>query len=218
MTLKVLIADDQELVRAGLRMMLEAQPDIAVVAEASDGHEAISLARSHHPDVCLMDIRMPGMDGITATRELAGPDVESPVAVVIITTFDLDDYVYGALQAGAQGFLLKDANAAFVVAAVRAAAGGDALISPAITRRLLEHFADPSPQTPPAEPIEDLTDREEEVLAALAGGHTNAEIGIELHISLSTVKSHVNTLLTKLAARNRVELAIWAHQTGRMEQ
>lgn len=215
MTIRVLIADDQELVRAGLRMILETQPDMEVIAEAETGHEAVALANQHRPDVCLMDIRMPGMDGIAATRELAGPDNESPIAVVIITTFDLDDYVYGALEAGAKGFILKDASADFVVDAVRAAANGEALISPAITTRLLKHFST-GPQTRLTEPSEALTVREEQVLAALAQGRTNAEIGSELHISLSTVKSHVNTLLTKLDARNRVELAIWAHRTGRI--
>jgi DNA-binding NarL/FixJ family response regulator len=215
MSLRVLIADDQELVRAGLRMILEADADIEVVAEATNGREAVQLARSVRPDVCLMDIRMPEMDGISATRELAGPQVEDPTAVVIITTFDLDEYVYGALQAGARGFLLKDASAGFVTDAVRAAANGDALISPEITSRLLEHFARPARAGARGEPNPPLTVREEEVLAEIAKGKTNAEIAEELHISLSTVKSHVNTLLTKLDARNRVELAIWAHQTGR---
>ncbi|MEE9416870.1 MAG: response regulator transcription factor [Acidimicrobiales bacterium] len=214
--LRVLIADDQEMVRAGLRMILEAQPDIEVVGEAADGAEAIALATRLQPDVCLMDIRMPGTDGITATRALAGPEAAEPLAVVIITTFDLDEYVYGAIQAGAKGFLLKDASASFVIDAVRAAASGDALISPAITTRLLEHFTDPQHPTQLADPIDPLTGREEEVLRALARGLTNAEIGEELNVSLSTVKSHINTILTKLNARNRVELAIWAHQSGRM--
>lgn len=216
MKLRALIADDQEMVRAGLRMILEAQDDIEVVAEAVDGVEAVALAIELRPDVCLMDVRMPGMDGITATRQLAGDDNPAPIPVVAITTFDLDDYVYGALQAGAQGFLRKDATAALVVEAVRAAAAGDALISPSVTTRLLRHFVDRQQQSLASEPAEPLTDREEQVLAALARGRTNAEIGNDLHISLSTVKSHVNTLLTKLSARNRVELAIWAHRTNRM--
>jgi DNA-binding NarL/FixJ family response regulator len=216
MTLRVLIADDQEMVRTGLRMILEAQPDIEVVAEAADGNEAIALANEFQPDVCLMDIRMPGVDGIMATRELADPSRDPLIAVVIITTFDLDDYVYGALRAGAKGFLLKDAKAEFLVDAVRAAAAGDALVSPSVTARLIEHFSGANAQPRPAEPLDALTVREEEVLKSLARGNTNAEIGAELHISLSTVKSHVNTLMTKLNARNRVELAIWAHQTSRL--
>ncbi|MFV1989890.1 MAG: response regulator [Acidimicrobiales bacterium] len=218
MTLRVLVADDQELVRAGLRMILESEPDIEVIGEATNGYEAVRLADKLHPDVCLMDVRMPGLDGIAATRELAGPQVESPIAVVVVTTFDLHDYVYGALQAGARGFLLKDASANFVIGAVRAAADGGTLISPDVTTRLIQHFTNIDPRSQVFEPTEALTDREEEVLAEIARGRTNAEIANELHISLSTVKSHVNTLLTKLDARNRVELAIWAHQTGRTLQ
>ncbi len=217
-TLRVLIVDDQELVRAGLRMMLESASDIEIVGEANDGREAVRLANKLRPDVCLMDIRMPGMDGIAATRELAGPQVDSPIAVVVITTFDLDEYVYGALRAGAKGFLLKDATANFVIDAVRSAADGGTLISPEITTRLIQHFTDLDHRTQASEPSENLSDREEQVLAEVAKGRTNAEIANTLHISLSTVKSHVNALLTKLDARNRVELAIWAHQTGRLAQ
>lgn len=215
MTIRVLVVDDQEMVRAGLGMILGAQPDIDVVGEASDGAEAIAATRDLDPDVVLMDIRMPGIDGISATRAIVAQP--TPVAVLIITTFDLDEYVFSALKAGAQGFILKDANGALVVEAVRAAAAGETLISPKITTRLLAHFATQGPADENVrQPVEALTDREEQVLAALALGLTNAEIGDELHISLSTVKSHVNTLLTKLAARNRVELAIWAHETGRI--
>jgi DNA-binding NarL/FixJ family response regulator len=216
MTIRVLIADDQELVRTGLTMILDAQPDIDVVGQASDGTEAVALARSLHPDVCLFDIRMPGLDGIEATRAIAGPGVENPMAVVIITTFDLDEYVYAALRAGAKGFLLKDAGSALLGQAVRAAASGDALIAPNVTVRLLEAFADAAPESSPRQPIEPLTDREEQVLAEVARGLSNSEIASTLYITLSTVKTHLTSLMTKLGARNRVEIAIWAHQTKRI--
>lgn len=218
MTIRVLVADDQDIVRTGLRMILDAQPDIDVVAEAADGRTALELARHLRPDVCLLDIRMPELDGIEVTRLLAGPDVADPLAVVVITTFDLDDYVHGALKAGARGFLLKDAGPDLLSQAVHAAAGGDALIAPSVTARLLSAFAqlDGSPSAPPAQPIEPLTDREEEVLVTVALGRTNAEIADELHISLSTVKTHLASLMTKLGARNRVELAMWAYETHRL--
>ncbi|MEM8905933.1 MAG: response regulator transcription factor [Actinomycetota bacterium] len=216
MTIRVLVADDQQLVRAGLTMILDAQDGIEVVAEAGDGRAAVELARRHRPDVCLFDIRMPGIDGIEATRQLAGPEVDAPMAVVVITTFDLDDYVHGALKAGARGFLLKDAGPELLVQAIHAAADGEALIAPSITARLLEAFARPGAATPPAQPIEPLTEREEEVLVTVARGRTNAEIADELHISLSTAKTHLASLMTKLGARNRVEIAMWAYETGRM--
>lgn len=215
MTTRVLIADDQELVRTGLSMILDAQPGIEVVGQATDGAEAVAMARRLRPDVCLFDIRMPQMNGIEATRLLAGPDVEDPLAIVVITTFDLDEYVHGALKAGARGFLLKDAGPELLVQAIHAAANGDALISPSITARLLATFADAPPTIPP-QPAWPLTDREEEVLLTVARGLTNSEIAEELHISLSTVKAHLSSLMTKLEARNRVELAIWAYETGRM--
>ena len=213
-TVRVLIADDQDLVRTGLRMILDAQPDIDVVGEASDGAEAVALARSIRPDVCLVDIRMPVTDGLEATRLLAGPDVEDPIPVVVITTFDLDEYVYAALRAGARGFLLKDAGPTMLGEAVRAAARGDALIDPTVTVRLIEAFAD-SAAEPPVQPSSPLTDREEAVLAAAARGLGNTEIGAELHISLSTVKTHLASIMAKLGARNRVELAIWAYERDR---
>lgn len=216
MSIRVLIADDQHLVRSGLAMILGAQTDIDVVAEAKDGREAVELARRHRPDVCLFDIRMPELDGIEATRILAGPSVEDPMAIVVITTFDLDEYVHGALKAGAKGFLLKDAGPELLVQAVHAAANGDALIAPNITARLLTSFVQAGSAEPPAQPIDPLTDREEEVLLTVARGRTNAEIAEELHISLSTVKTHVASLLTKLGARNRVEIAMWAYETGRV--
>ncbi|TQS26814.1 response regulator transcription factor [Microbispora sp. KK1-11] len=213
---RVLIADDQEIVRTGLSMILDAQPDIEVVATAADGRRAVELARRLRPDVCLFDIRMPGTDGIEATRSLAGPDVADPLAVVVITTFDLDEYVYAALRAGARGFLLKNAGADMLAQAVHAAAGGEALIAPSVTARLLGAFARAAPATSPAQPIEALTYREEQILAAVARGRTNVEISAELHISLSTVKTHVASLMAKLGARNRVEIAIWAYETGRV--
>jgi DNA-binding NarL/FixJ family response regulator len=216
MTIRVLIADDQELVRTGLRMILDAQPDIEVVGEAADGNQAVELAHSLRPDVCLFDIRMPGLDGIEATRALAGPGVSDPMAVVIITTFDLDEYVYAALRAGARGFLLKDAGSALLAQAVRAAASGDALIAPNVTVRLLEAFAEAAPASAPPQPVEPLTEREEQVLAKVAGGLSNSEIASELYITLSTVKTHLASLMAKLGARNRVEIAIWAHQTKRV--
>jgi DNA-binding NarL/FixJ family response regulator len=214
-TVRVLVADDQEIVRTGLTMILNAQPDVEVVGEAGDGRSAVELARRLRPDVCLFDIRMPGMDGIEATRALAGPSVAEPLAVVVITTFDLDDYVYAALRAGARGFLLKEAGPALLAQAVHAAAAGDALIAPSVTTRLLKAFADAGPAGPPKQPIEALTDREEQVLVAVARGRTNKEIADELFITLSTVKSHITSLMTKLGVRNRVEIAMWAYETNR---
>lgn len=215
MTIRVIVADDQEIVRTGLRMILDAQPGITVVGEAADGRQAVELARRLRPDVCLLDIRMPRLDGIEATRQLAGPDVADPLAVVVITTFDLDEYVYGALRAGARGFLLKDAGPAMLAQAVQAAASGDALIAPSVTARLLAAFASAGPGPAPRQPIDPLTDREEQVLAAVAGGLTNGEVADELYITISTVKTHVGSLMTKLAARNRVEIVMWAYETGR---
>lgn len=214
MTIRVLIADDQDIVRTGLTMLLNAQPDIEVVGAASDGRQAVRLARELRPDVCLFDIRMPLMDGIEATRQLAGPEVADPLPIVVITTFDLDEYVHGALRAGARGFLLKDAGPVLLSQAIHAAADGDALIAPSVTVRLLATFAR-SHQESPAQPIEPLTSREEQVLLTVAHGRTNSEIADELHISPSTVKTHLASLMRKLDARNRVELAMWAHETGR---
>ena len=217
MTTRVLVADDHDLVRTGLAMILDAQPDVEVIAQAADGREAVALARRLKPDVCLFDIRMPGMDGIEATRQLAGPDVADPAAVVVITTFDLDEYVHGALKAGARGFLLKDAGPALLVQAIHAAANGDALIAPNVTVRLLKTFANPV-NSRPAQPIEPLTDREEQVLLAVAKGLTNGEVAAELYISLSTAKTHLASLMRKLDARNRVEIAMWAYETGRVQR
>ena len=216
MTIRVLIADDQDIVRAGLTMILDAQPDIKVVGEAANGREAVTLARELRPDVCLLDIRMPEMDGIEATGHLAGPDVADPLAVIVITTFDLDEYVHGALKAGARGFLLKDAGPELLTQAIHAAANGDALIAPSITARLLATFAHTIPRQPTAQPIEPLTSREEEILISVAQGWTNHEIADDLHISISTVKTHLASLMRKLNARNRVEIAMWAYETGRI--
>jgi DNA-binding NarL/FixJ family response regulator len=216
MTIRVLVADDQELVRTGLRMILDAQPGIQVVGEASNGREAVSLARELRPDVCLFDIRMPELNGLEATRTLAGPDVVDPLAVVVITTFDLDEYVHGALKAGARGFLLKDAGPELLSQAIHAAADGEALIAPSVTVRLLAAFADLRTSEPLRQPIEPLTAREEEVMVTVARGLTNAEISRELHISLSTVKTHLASLMNKIGARNRVEIAMWAYETKRI--
>lgn len=216
MSIRVLVADDQEIVRSGLAMILDAQPGIDVVGQAGDGYLAVELARSLRPDVCLFDIRMPRLDGLEATRLLAGPQVAAPMAVVVITTFDLDEYVHGALRAGARGFLLKDAGPDLLVQAVRAAAHGDALIAPNVTVRLLAAFARTSGTAAQVQPVDALTDREEQVLLTVARGRTNAEIASELFISLSTVKTHLASLMTKLGARNRVEVAMWAYETGRV--
>ncbi|GAA4049595.1 response regulator [Nonomuraea soli] len=216
MSVRVLVADDQEIVLTGLTMILDAQPGIEVIGQAGDGRRAVELARRLRPDVCLFDIRMPGLDGIQATRCLAGPDVADPLAVVVITTFDLDEYVYAALRAGAKGFLLKNAGAALLSQAVHAAASGEALIAPSVTARLLGAFSRTGPASPPVRPIETLTEREEQILLTVARGRTNGEIADDLHISLSTVKSHIASLMAKLGARNRVEIAMWAYETNRL--
>ncbi|KNX36369.1 response regulator [Luteipulveratus halotolerans] len=215
MSIRVVVADDQDLVRTGLVMILGAQPDLEVVGEAADGIAALDLATRLRPDVVLVDIRMPGLDGVEVTRRLAGPQVADPLAVVVITTFDLDEYVLGALRAGARGFLLKDAGPDLLVQAIHAAATGDAMIAPNVTRRLLATFVGQTPAAP-VQPIDPLTEREEQVLALVARGRTNAEIAMELFVGLSTVKSHVASLMAKLGARNRVEVAIWAYDTRRM--
>jgi DNA-binding NarL/FixJ family response regulator len=213
-SIRVLLADDQALVRSGLRLIMEDQPDIRVVGEAADGVGAIDLAQRLRPDVCLVDIRMPRLNGIEVTRALAGPSVTDPLRVIVVTTLDLDEYVYGALRAGAVGFILKDATPTLLVEAVRAASTGDALVSPSITLRLLRHLARPSrTSAPPARP---LTERETEVVRAIARGRTNQEIGGDLFISLSTVKTHLTTIQSKLNVRNRVEVAAWAWESGLM--
>ena len=215
MTIRVLVADDQALIRSGLRLILEDQPDITVVAEAVDGVDAVAQARRLRPDVCLVDIRMPRIDGIEVTRSLAGPGVVNPLRVIVVTTFDLDEYVYGALRGGAVGFLLKDAGPALLVEAVRAAHAGDALISPSVTLRLLHHLTAAAGPAGTA-PIP-LSGRELEVARALARGRTNLEIAADLFISLSTVKSHASAIQSKLGVRNRVGIAAWAWENRLVE-
>jgi DNA-binding NarL/FixJ family response regulator len=216
MTIRVIIADDQSIVRAGLSTILNGQPDIEVIGQAADGREAVALAHELRPDVCLLDIRMPNLDGIEATRLLAGPGINDPIAVVVITTFDTDEYIHGALKAGARGFLLKGTAPDQLIQAIHAAVQGDALIDPGVTARLLSTFSNSTLAAGPVQPVEALTEREEEVLLTVARGKTNTEIGEELHISISTVKFHLASLMTKLAARNRVELAMWAYETKRV--
>jgi DNA-binding NarL/FixJ family response regulator len=211
--LRVLVADDQELVRAGFRLILEAA-GFDVVGEAPDGAVALELAARHRPDVVLMDIRMPALDGIAATRQLtaAGPDAPK---VVILTTFDLDDYVYEALRAGASGFLLKEAPRADLIAAIRVAAAGDALLAPSVTRRLIEAFvARPAQTLPPPSRLASLTPRERDILLQVARGRSNLEIARDLVVGEATVKTHVAHLLAKLGLRDRVQAVILAYETG----
>lgn len=193
-------------------MILDAQPDMEVVSAVADGAEAVAQARRLRPDVCLLDIRMPKLDGLEVTRALAGPGVENPLRVVIVTTFDLDEYVYGALRSGAIGFLLKDSGPTLLIEAVRAAAAGDSLVSPSVTVRLLQHLSRPQRG---ALPVEDpLTDRELDVVRLVAKGRTNQEVAAELFVSLSTVKTHLGSIFAKLGVRNRVEIAAWAWESG----
>ena len=213
---RVLIADDQPLMRTGFRMILDAEPDLEVVGEATDGAEAVRLAGHVRADVVLMDVRMPGMDGIEATRRLAGDGVQDPVRVLILTTFDLDEYVLSALRAGASGFLLKDVPPEDLVDAIKVVAAGDALLAPSVTRRLLDRFAsnlpDPSAARPAA--LDTLTARELEVLGLVARGMSNAEIAEHLVVSETTVKTHVGRVLAKLDIRDRVQAVVLAYETG----
>jgi DNA-binding NarL/FixJ family response regulator len=214
-TIRVIVADDQYLIRAGLRGIVDQADDLAVVDEASTGVQAVDLTRRHQPDVVLMDIRMPDMDGLEATRLITAT---TAVRVLILTTFDLDEYVYAALRAGASGFLLKDTAPADLVAAVRIIAAGDGLLSPSVTRRLITEFAarpEPARSAPelPAE-LQTITARERQVLTLIAEGLSNAEIGQRLHITAGTAKTHVGNLLTKLHARDRIQLVIHAYRTG----
>ena len=214
--IRVAIADDQALVRSGVRLILEAEPDIDVVGEAADAAAAVELARSARPDVILMDVQMPGDDGIAATQEILA-EAEGSVRVLILTTFDLDEYVYRALRAGASGFLLKDMSGEDIVAAVREAAlGGDALLAPAVTRRLIERFTArrPPPASPRSRALDELTGRELEVLQLVAQGLSNAEIADRLTIAETTVKTHVARLLMKLEVRDRVQAVIFAYENG----
>jgi DNA-binding NarL/FixJ family response regulator len=211
----VLIADDQQLVRAGFHMLIEAHTGFMVVGEAADGLEAVTLARQLQPEIVLMDIRMPVMDGVEATRILAGPSAVPPLRVIILTTFDLDHHVYAALQAGASGFLLKDTAPADLLKAIEVVAAGEAMLAPAVTRRLIERFAQlPSPQTGDPTVLEDLSTREVEVLRLLARGRSNAEIARELTVNETTVKSHVAHVLMKLRLRDRVQAVVFAYESG----
>ncbi|MEV4434126.1 response regulator transcription factor [Streptomyces sp. NPDC049555] len=213
MTIRILLADDQEAVRVGFRLILDSQPDMEVVGEAADGLQAVELAVRLRPDVVLADIRMPRLDGLEVTRRLAGPGVADPVRVVVVTTFDLDEYVHTALHNGACGFLLKRSGPALLVEAVRAAVAGDTMISPSITVRLLKHLQSPSPKEV-AQPLEALTERETEIARLVAKGLTNAEIGSELFISAGTAKTHVANIQRKLDVRNRVGIAAWVWDSG----
>ena len=217
MTIRVLLVDDQALLRKGFRMILEEEPGIEVVGEASGGEEAVTLARQLHPDVVLMDVRMPDMDGIEATSQIVSSGAET--RVLILTTFDLDEYAFAGLRAGASGFLLKDVPPAGLIAAIQVVARGDAVVSPRITRRLLDTFAHelPSNASGPegnASELDELTEREREVLIQMAEGLSNAEIAEHLFVSEATVKSHVGKILTKLALRDRVQAAVFAFQVG----
>ena len=215
MSIRVLIVDDQELVRIGFRLFLETQPGLAVVGEAGDGEEAIERVRELRPDVVLMDIRMPTMDGVEATAKLTSGAIEPAPRVLVLTTFDLDEYVFGALRAGAAGFLLKDAPRERLIEAIRVVHSGEALLSPSITRRLIEDFAARSdPIEPPAAVLAELTPREREVLVLVAHGLSNAEIAARLVVTEATVKSHVGAVLLKLGLRDRVQAVVFAYEHG----
>ena len=214
MTIRVLVADDQSMVRAGFRMLLGDEEDIEVVAEASNGLEAVDKAARFHPTVVLMDIRMPELDGIEAARRILSAD--SAARILILTTFDLDEYVYEALRAGASGFVLKDDPPEQLLAAIRTVAGGDALLSPAVTKRVIKEFGRVPRPTPPKE-LDELSDREREVFGLVAQGLSNAEIGEKLFISETTVKTHVTHILQKLNLRDRVQAVVLAYQTGAIE-
>jgi DNA-binding NarL/FixJ family response regulator len=217
MSVRVLIADDQTLVRTGFRMIVDSQPDLTVVGEAIDGHQAVRLTRQHVPDVVLMDIRMPGMDGIAATRQITGADGGTS-RVVILTTYDLDEYVFDALAAGACGFLLKDVAPEELIRGIRLVATGDALLAPRVTRRLIAEFARyPRRVRQPDPSMGTLTAREREVLGLVARGQSNAEIAATMHLSDNTVKTHVTHILDKLALRDRVHAVIYAYENGLVE-
>jgi DNA-binding NarL/FixJ family response regulator len=214
MSIRIVIADDQAVVRSGFRAILEDEPDLEVVGDAADGLAAVEVARSRTADVVLMDIRMPRLDGLEATRRLAGPGVEQPIDVIVVTTFDLDDYVFGALRAGAAGFLLKDASPDTLVAAIRAVANGQGLIAPQVTRRLIARFAASAPDPARRHELETLSEREREVLLEIAQGRSNAQIARRLFIEEATVKSHVSSVLLKLGLHSRVQAVILAYESG----
>jgi len=214
-TVRVAVADDQPLIRTGLRTLIEHAPDLELVGEATDGEEAVEVARSHRPDVVLMDIRMPLLDGIEATRRITADTALAAVRVVVLTTFDADDYVHAAIRAGASGFLLKDAPPEDVLDAIRVVARGDALLAPSITRRLIEELAAlPEPGRPPPPLLDVLTEREREVLVQVGRGLSNTEIGTALFVSPATAKTHVSHVMTKLDARDRAQLVVIAYETG----
>ena len=213
--IRVLVADDQALVRGTVRLLVDTAPDMEVIGEAATGAEAVEIAASQKPDVLLMDIRMPVMDGIQATRQITASPQTADVRILILTTFDLDEYVYAALRAGASGFLLKDTPPADLLTAIRIVAAGDALLAPAVTRRLIAEFARrPQPGQQPAVTLEGVTERECEVLTLIARGLSNAEIAGALHVTMATAKTHVGRLLAKLGARDRAQLVIVAYETG----
>ncbi|MFE2294705.1 response regulator [Streptomyces sp. NPDC059452] len=212
---RILLADDQADIRSGFRLVLDSQPDMAVVAEAPDGVTAVGLARALRPDLVIADIRMPGLDGLEVTRRLAGPEAVDPVRVLVVTTFDDDEYVRTALTGGACGFLLKRSGPGLLIEGVRAAMAGDLLISPQVTVRLLSGLA--SRATPPPPGRSPLTEREQAIARLVAQGHTNAEIGARLHIAAGTAKTHIANVRAKLAVRNRVGIAAWAWETGLIE-
>ena len=215
MTIRVLVADDQALVRGSFRVLVDTAPDLVSVGEAATGAQAVELARSLQPDLVLMDIRMPGLDGIAATRQITSDAQTSAVRVLILTTFDLDEYVFAALRAGASGFLVKDTPPAELLAAIRVVAAGDALLSPGVTRRLIAEFTARAESRPrPAAALAEITDREREVLTLIGRGLSNTEIAAGLHVSLSTAKTHVGRLLMKLGARDRAQLVIAAYDAG----
>ncbi|GAB3456418.1 response regulator transcription factor [Streptomonospora sediminis] len=213
-TTRVVLADDQTLVRAGFRSMLEGEDDISVVAEAGNGEEAVRAALAERPDVVLMDIRMPVLDGLEATLRIAADERLRGVKVVILTTFDLDEYVYGALKAGAGGFLVKDTEPAELIHGVRVVARGDALLAPSVTRRLISEFAGRIKEPPPSPRLNSLTEREREVMAEVAAGLSNEELARRLTLSPATAKTHVSRVLTKLGARDRAQLVVIAYETG----
>ena len=215
MTIRLLIVDDQELIRTGLRLFLQTRDDLEVVGEAADGDEAIALAGALRPDVVLMDIRMRRMDGVEATARLMAAGIEPPPRVLVLTTFDLDEYVFGALRAGAAGFLLKDASRERLVEAIRVVHAGEALLSPSITRRLIEDYATRTdPIEPPTALLAELTPREREALGLVAQGLSNSEIAARLVVTEATVKSHVGSLLAKLGLRDRVQAVVFAYEHG----
>ena len=212
--IRVMLADDQKLVRAGFRSILDGEDDITVVAEAGDGAEAVRIAARTRPDVVLMDVRMPVLDGLEATRRIVADPQLSDIRVVILTTFDLDDYVYTALKAGASGFLVKDTDPIELIHGVRVTARGDALLAPSVTRRLIAEFATRIKLPPPSRDLEQLTEREREVMTLVAGGLSNDEIAARLVVSPATAKTHVSRVLTKLGARDRAQLVVLAYESG----